>query len=102
MVAGASAVVAWLPTSLPEPSLFVLLLITSCLTSLWKINLPIPLASGSTLSVSYAADLMALLLLGPQQALLIAIAGVWTQCTIPRSAALSLVPDDVQHRAPRR
>ena len=55
-------------------------MITSCLTSLWKINLPIPLASGSTLSVSYAADLMALLLLGPQQALLIAIAGVWTQC----------------------
>jgi signal transduction histidine kinase/ActR/RegA family two-component response regulator len=81
MVAGASAVVAWFPTSLPEPSLFALLLITSCLTSLWKINLPIPLASGSTLSVSYAADLMALLLLGPQQALLIAIAGVWAQCT---------------------
>ncbi len=80
MVAGASAVVLWFPTSFPEPWLFALLLVTSCLTSLWKINLPIPLASGSTLSVSYAADLMALLLLGPQQALLIAIAGVWTQC----------------------
>ena len=80
MVAGASAVVLWFPTSLPEPWLFALLLVTSCLTSLWKINLPIPLASGSTLSVSYAANLMALLLLGPQQALLIAIAGVWTQC----------------------
>ncbi len=52
------------------------------MTSLWKINLPIPLASRSTLSVSYAANLMALLLLGPQQALVIALVGVWTQCTI--------------------
>jgi len=80
--AGAAAVVVWFPTSLPQPWLFVLLLATSCLTSLWKINLPIPLASGSTLSVSYAADLMALLLLGPEQALVIALAGVWTQCTV--------------------
>ena len=51
IAAGIIAVVAWLPTSLSEPWLFVLLLITSCLTSLWKLNLPIPLASGSTLSV---------------------------------------------------
>ncbi len=82
IAAGIIAVVAWLPTSLSEPWLFVLLLITSCLTSLWKLNLPIPLASGSTLSVSYAADLTALLLLGPSLALIIALAGVWTQCTI--------------------
>ena len=60
----------------------VLLLVASCLTSLWKVNLPIPLASGYTLSVSYAANLMALLLLGPEQALVIALAGVWTQCSV--------------------
>jgi signal transduction histidine kinase/ActR/RegA family two-component response regulator len=82
VAAGAGAVIAWFPTSLPEPGLFALLLITSCLTSLWKLNLPIPLASGSTLSVSYAANLMALLLLGPRQALIIALAGVWIQCTV--------------------
>ena len=82
VLAGASAIIAWFPASIPQPWLFAFLLATSCLTSLWKINLPIPLASGSTLSVSYAADLMALLLLGPEQALLIAVAGVWTQCTI--------------------
>jgi signal transduction histidine kinase/ActR/RegA family two-component response regulator len=82
IVAGACAVVAWFPSNFPDPWLFTLLLITSCLTSLWKLNLPIPLASGSTLSVSYAANLMALLLLGPRYALIIALAGVWTQCTV--------------------
>ena len=82
MAAGTFAVIAWFPSRIPAPGLFGLLVVTSCLTSLWKINLPIPLASGSTLSVSYAADLMALLLLGPEQALVIAVAGVWAQCTI--------------------
>jgi signal transduction histidine kinase/ActR/RegA family two-component response regulator len=80
--AGASAVVTWFPSTLPAPVMFALLLVTSCLTSLWKLNLPIPLASGSTLSVSYAANVMALLLLGPEQALIIAIVGAWTQCTV--------------------
>ncbi len=39
------------------------------------------LSSGSTLSVSCAADLMALMLLGPHQAMVVAVAGAWTQCT---------------------
>ena len=39
------------------------------------------LSSGSTLSVSYAADLMALLLLGPRAAVVVAVAGAWMQCT---------------------
>ena len=50
--------------------------------STWKVTLPIELSSGSTLSVSYAADLMALLLLGPRLAMIIAIAGVIAQCTV--------------------
>jgi signal transduction histidine kinase/CheY-like chemotaxis protein len=49
---------------------------------MWKVNLPIPLASGSTLSVSYAADLMTLLLLGPEPAMVVAVAGAWLQCTV--------------------
>jgi PAS domain S-box-containing protein len=57
------------------------LLVAACCTSVWKINLPIPLASGSTLSVSHAAYLMTLLVLGPEQALLVAVAGSLTQCT---------------------
>jgi signal transduction histidine kinase/ActR/RegA family two-component response regulator len=82
IAAGVGATAAWLPRSIDSPWLFATLLVVSCLTSLWKLNLPIPLASSSTLSVSYAADLTALLLLGPQQALVIALAGVWTQCTV--------------------
>jgi hypothetical protein len=63
MAAGASTLVALFPTAYPRPVLFVALVVLACLTSLWKVNLPIATASGSTLSVSYAADLMALLLL---------------------------------------
>jgi len=81
IVAGAIALAAFLPFTYPRPALFALLLITTCLTSVWKVNLPIPLASSSTLSMSYAANLMALLLLGPGPAVLIAVAGAWAQCT---------------------
>jgi len=80
--AGLYALVRSLPQTFPEPLLFVGLLIAACLTSLWKVNLPIPLTSGSTLSVSCAADLTALLLLGPKHAVVIAVAGVLAQCTI--------------------
>src|SRR5262247_1367332 len=79
---GVCALVALFPLSIPHPLLFVVLLAAGCGTSIWKVNLPIALTSGSTLSVSYAADLTALLLLGPQQAMVIAVAGVLTQCTV--------------------
>jgi len=73
--------VTTLPRTLPRVDLFAALLAASCLTSAWKVNLPISLASGSTLSMSYAADLAALLLLGTGPAVLIAVAGAYTQCT---------------------
>jgi len=82
IAAGAAAFAWFVPRSLASPSLFAFALAATCVTSAWKINLPIPLSSGSTLSVSYAADLMALLLLGPRAAVAIAAAGVWTQCVI--------------------
>jgi len=82
IASGAILLVLFLPAALPPPGLFAFLMLTSCVTSAWKVNLPIPLASGSTLSVSYAANLMALLLLGVRPAVLIAAAGVWTQCTV--------------------
>jgi PAS domain S-box-containing protein len=82
VLAGAGAVVAYSPREWPPLDTFSALVLASCLMSLWKVNLPIPLASGSTLSVSYAANLTALLLLGPRAAVLVALAGVWTQCTV--------------------
>jgi hypothetical protein len=78
---GVCAVIALFPRVWPPAVMFAVLVSASCVTSIWKVNLPIPLASGSTLSVSYAADLTALLLLGPRYALLVALAGAWTQCT---------------------
>jgi signal transduction histidine kinase/CheY-like chemotaxis protein len=81
IVAGTTVLIEWFPQTHPRPTLFVLLLAAACLTAAWKVNLPIPLTSGSTLSVSYAAKLMALLLLGPQQAVIIAMAGAFTQST---------------------
>jgi PAS domain S-box-containing protein len=78
---GVCALIAFFPREWPPAAMFVALVAASCLTSIWKVNLPIPLSSGSTLSVSYAADLTALLLLGPRYAMLVALAGAWTQCT---------------------
>src|SRR5437773_11926708 len=81
IVAGALMLLGFLPASYPRPWLFVVLLLSACITSAWKVNLPISLASGSTLSVAHAAELMSLLLLGARPTLLIAVAGAWTQCT---------------------
>ena len=79
---GASVLLAFFPLTYPRPWLYAALLVSACLTSVWKVNLPISLASGSTLSVSHAAELMSLVLLGPAHAMLVAVAAAWTQCTL--------------------
>src|SRR5258706_2980152 len=81
ILVGAYMLVASWPLHYPRPAMFGILLVASCITSAWKVNLPGVLSSGSTLSVSYAADLAALMLLGPEQAAIVALAGVLTQCT---------------------
>lgn len=81
IVAGFGLMVTFFPVTYPRPLAFTALLVVSCLTSVWKVKLLISRSSDSTLSVSYAADLMALLLLGPEQAMVIAVAGAWAQCT---------------------
>jgi signal transduction histidine kinase/ActR/RegA family two-component response regulator len=80
IVGGIVSLTFSLPRTAPPPVLFLMLLSFACLTSAWKVNLLIPVANGSTLSVSYAANLMSLLLLGPSHAVLIAMAGAWVQC----------------------
>jgi PAS domain S-box-containing protein len=74
-------VLSVLTMSAPRPLVFAALVVASCLTSLWKVKLLLSPKSESTLSVSYAADLMALIMLGPQAATIVAAAGAWTQCT---------------------
>ena len=81
--AGVAVGVVLMPAlTLSQPWLFAFLLAAACFTSVWKVNLPISLASGSTLSVSYAADQTALLLLGAPAAVLIAGVSSWMQCTV--------------------
>src|SRR5688500_18715284 len=78
---GTILLIASFPTALPRPAVFLTLVLASCITSLWKVTLPLPLNCGSTLSPSYAVAFMALVLLGAEQAMLVGIAGVWVQCT---------------------
>ena len=80
IVAGAATFVGFIPRSVPQPWLFAALVLWTCVTSLWKVALPVGKVTGSTLSVSYSANLMTLLLLGPQHAVVAAVAGAWTQC----------------------
>jgi len=82
IAAGAAAFVALFPLTYPRPLLFLLLLVAACVTSVWKVNMPISQASGSTLSVAHAAEFTSLLLLGPKHAMLIAVVAAVTQCTV--------------------
>src|SRR5262245_33356854 len=63
-----------------SPTLFLALLTLSSLTSVFKVTLPLA-RSGSTMSVSYAVDFASLLLLGPNETMLVASASAWSQCT---------------------
>ncbi len=60
--------------------LFILLLFLSAITSIFKVNLPLT-RSGSTMSVSYAVDFASLLLLGPDETMIVAAASAYSQCT---------------------
>src|SRR5204863_5329647 len=63
----------------PLLPLLVLVLFSS-LTSAFKIQLPI--ASGSTMSVSYVVDIAALILYGPYATMVVGAASGWSQTTI--------------------
>src|SRR6187397_2014469 len=78
---GAVLVVSLGPRStFSNPLLFVVLLLTSAITSAFKVSLPLA-KSGSTMSVSYAFDFASLLLLGPNETMLVAVTSAWSQCT---------------------
>jgi diguanylate cyclase (GGDEF)-like protein/putative nucleotidyltransferase with HDIG domain len=78
---GAGLLVTFFPTHFQtSAALFVFLLILSSVTSVFKVNLPLARRS-STMSVSYAVDFAALLLLGANETMLVAAASAFSQCS---------------------
>ncbi len=78
---GATLLVYFFPlNSFRSPNLFLLLLMLSSITSVFKVNLPLA-RSGSTMSVSYAVDFASLLLLGANETMIVAAVSAWSQCT---------------------
>ena len=78
---GAGLLAAFFPREFHgSPWLFFSLLLLSSVTSVFKVNLPLARRS-STMSVSYAVDFAALLLLGPNETMLVAAASAFSQCT---------------------
>jgi hypothetical protein len=80
IAAGAALLIAFFPTQLDRPFLFLGLLLLSSVTSVFKVNLPLARRS-STMSVSYAVDFASLLLLGPNETMIVAAASAFSQCT---------------------
>jgi diguanylate cyclase (GGDEF)-like protein/PAS domain S-box-containing protein len=82
IIASAGAVlVLWGPRSLPDPTLFVVLLAASALAS--SLQLKLPLGSNSfNLSISYSVDFAALLLIGTELTMLVAGVSAWMQSTV--------------------
>jgi diguanylate cyclase (GGDEF)-like protein/putative nucleotidyltransferase with HDIG domain len=67
-----------------RPGLFATLLVLSVVSSALKVDMPIGVGS-SSISLSYAVDFTALLLLGPAPTMLIAACSAWAQCTFRMS-----------------
>src|SRR5436190_8842674 len=80
LAAGTLILVLFAPHSIANPLLFVVLLACSSLASALKVRLPLA-SSGSTMSVSYAVDFAALLLLGANETMIVAAVSAWSQCT---------------------
>lgn len=77
---GAVLLVMCLPhATFNRPILFLALLALSSATARLKVYLPLT-TGGSTMSVSYAVDFASLLLLGPDQTMLVAAGSAFSQC----------------------
>jgi len=80
VAAGFIVLVAFAPHRIADPGLFLALLLFSSLASALKVSLPLT-KSGSSMSVSYAVDFAALLMLGADETMLVASVSAWSQCT---------------------
>src|SRR5688572_22926927 len=81
-IALGATLVVWLGprSNFDNIPLFIVLPLASAITSAFKVSLPLA-KSGSTMSVSYAVDFASLLLLGPNETMLVAVTSAWSQCT---------------------
>jgi diguanylate cyclase (GGDEF)-like protein/putative nucleotidyltransferase with HDIG domain len=80
ILAGAAVFAVCLPLArFDQPVLFAVLLVLSSATAALKVQLPL-ITSSSTLSVSYAVDFAALLLIGPHATMIVAAASALCQC----------------------
>ncbi len=79
-VAGALVGGYFAPHTVARPGLFIVLLVCSSVASALKVSLPLA-TSGSTMSISYAVDFAALLLLGADETMVVAATSAWSQCT---------------------
>src|SRR5256886_14425439 len=64
-----------------KPTLFLALLVLSSATAALKVYLPLT-TGGSTMSVSYAVDFASLLLIGPDETMLVAATSALCQCSL--------------------
>jgi diguanylate cyclase (GGDEF)-like protein/putative nucleotidyltransferase with HDIG domain len=80
LAAGAVVLALFAPHTIANPVVFLTLLVCSSLASVLKVTLPLA-SSSSTMSVSYAVDFAALLLLGANETMLVAAVSTWAQCT---------------------
>jgi diguanylate cyclase (GGDEF)-like protein/putative nucleotidyltransferase with HDIG domain len=83
IVTGAMVMAICLPLAdyTRQPVLFAALVILGSAFASLKVTLPIT-TSGSSMSVSYAVDFAALLLLGPHEAMIVAVASAFCQCHV--------------------
>ena len=80
IIAGGALLLVCLPlVRFDQPLVFLALLLLSSATASLKVYLPLT-TSGSTMSVSYAVDFAALLLIGPHETMLVAAGSAFSQC----------------------
>jgi PAS domain S-box-containing protein len=81
IVAGGVMLVQFAPRTYPHPWMAATFLVAALVLSVFKLRLPLS-RSNSTMSMAYAVDFAALMMVGTDLAMVVAAAGVLTQCTV--------------------
>ncbi len=81
IVTGGVMLVQFAPRDYPRPWMALTFLLVALVLSVFKLRLPLA-RSNSTMSMAYAVDFAALIMVGADLAMVVAAAGVLTQCTV--------------------